>query len=71
MSHERPIDRVRDREDSGREPYEDARETYAEKDAQIKRDAPVDAPEHENEGDFKKRMEEKFKESGEKSEESP
>lgn len=66
MAHERPIDRVRDAEEKGRDQYDDARETYAENEAQIKRNAHKDPPEREGEENFKKRMEEKLKESGKK-----
>ena len=42
MSHPYPQDRHRDRREKGDQPYEDAREAYAETEAQIERTAPED-----------------------------
>jgi hypothetical protein len=40
MSYSYPQDRHRDRKEKGDQPYEDARETYAENEAEIERTAP-------------------------------
>lgn len=71
MAHERPSDRVRKAEEKGPDTFDDARETYAENEAQIKRNAPKDPPAPEAEGDFKERMEDKLKKSGKNANDSP
>jgi hypothetical protein len=71
MTHQPPIDRVRETEDQARDTFDDARETFAEKEAKLRREAPQSPPEPETEGDFKERMQEKLKESGENNKESP
>lgn len=62
MSDHNPIDRVRNRTEAPQK-FEDARETYTEKEAKLEREAPLDPPQPEEEGDFKERMQEKLRES--------
>lgn len=64
MDNRPPIERVRDREQDGRETFDDARETLAQKSAKLDRKAPQDAPTQEPEEQFEERMREKLKESG-------
>lgn len=64
MDNRPPIERVRDNEDNARKNVDDARETYRQKEADLERKAPQDAPGEEAEEDFQERMREKLKESG-------
>lgn len=64
MDNRPPIERVRDRKEGGPAEFDDARETYRQKEADLNRKAPQDAPQQEPEEDFEERMREKLKESG-------
>lgn len=65
MDNRPPIERVRDRQETARENFDDARETKTQKDAKLERQASEDAPTQENEEQFEERMREKLKESDE------
>lgn len=67
MDRRPPIDRVRDREQAGRDKQDTAREEFSQKDAKLRRKASDDAPVQETDEQFTERMREKLKESGETS----
>lgn len=70
MDNRPPIERVRDRQETARENFDDARETLSQKDAKLQRQAGEDAPVQESDEQFEERMREKLKESGEEQEQS-
>ena len=65
MDNRPPIERVRDRPETARETFYDARETHSQKDAKLQHQAGEDAPVQQNDEQFEERMREKLKESGE------
>lgn len=70
MDKRPPIDRVREREQSGSDKQDTAREVFGQKEAKLQRTASEDAPVQETEEQFEERMGEKLKES-DKDGESP
>lgn len=70
MDNRPPIERVRDREMDAQETFDDARETLAQKQANLDKQAPQDAPNQEPAEDFEERMQEKLKDSGKDDESS-
>lgn len=69
MERRPSIDRVRDMEQRGPEGFDQAKEDFAQNQAEIQQDATLERPDDEHPEDFRKRMEEKLKESGKDSEE--
>lgn len=67
MSYPYPQDRHRDRREKGDQPYEDAREAYAETEAEIDRNAPLPHEEQANRTDDDQAhdAEERFEQIGE------
>lgn len=64
MDNRPPIERVREREFAGEEPFKSDRETYSEKQAKLDREAPTEQPTQEDPETFRERMEDALKESG-------
>ena len=64
MNQELPIDRVRERENNGPDTFDDARETYRQKEAEIDRQQGDVPEEKEPDEDFEARMRDKLTESG-------
>lgn len=60
MNEYNPIDRVREREDSGPDRFEQAKETYTIAEAQCERELPPEQMENESEEEFKERMQRKL-----------
>lgn len=65
MDNRPPIERVRDRQESARENFDDAREALSQKEAKLQQQAGDDAPVQEDDEQFEERMREKLKESSE------